>query len=139
VLDWCYMCKRNGESIDHLLLHCLVARELWNLAFSMFGVDWVMPRSVMGLLLCWPRLSKRANGIIRGMIPHCIMWSLWRERNSRSFEGREKPLLDLKQSVLNTLLEWAAAMGLIPCYSLIFAPLLCNFVSSIVHTLCTWY
>uniref|UniRef100_A0A2N9G3X9 Reverse transcriptase zinc-binding domain-containing protein n=1 Tax=Fagus sylvatica TaxID=28930 RepID=A0A2N9G3X9_FAGSY len=80
----------------------------------MFGVDWVMPRSVMGLLLCWPRLSKRANGIIRGMIPHCIMWSLWRERNSRSFEGREKPLLDLKQSVLNTLLEWAAAMGLIP-------------------------
>ena len=22
VLNWCYMCKRCGESMDHLLLHC---------------------------------------------------------------------------------------------------------------------
>ena len=24
ILDWCYMCKCNGESIDHLFLHCPV-------------------------------------------------------------------------------------------------------------------
>ena len=26
VIDWCYMCKRCGESVDHLLLHfsCLI-------------------------------------------------------------------------------------------------------------------
>ena len=27
VLDWCCMCKRDGESIDHLLLHCPMAQE----------------------------------------------------------------------------------------------------------------
>ena len=25
VVDWCCMCKRNGKTIDHLFLHCLVA------------------------------------------------------------------------------------------------------------------
>ena len=24
VLDWCYMCKRCRESVDHLLLHCSI-------------------------------------------------------------------------------------------------------------------
>ncbi len=53
VLDWCCMCKRVGETNDHLLLHCPMARELLDLAFSLFGVHWVMPSSVMGLLFCW--------------------------------------------------------------------------------------
>ena len=28
VLEWCFMCKRCGESIDHLLLHCPIAYEM---------------------------------------------------------------------------------------------------------------
>uniref|UniRef100_A0A2N9G8E7 Reverse transcriptase zinc-binding domain-containing protein n=1 Tax=Fagus sylvatica TaxID=28930 RepID=A0A2N9G8E7_FAGSY len=53
VLDWCYMCKESGESIDHLLLHCLAAREILNFIFSMFSILWVMPGGVMDLLSCW--------------------------------------------------------------------------------------
>jgi hypothetical protein len=29
VIDWCYMSKNNMESINHHLLHCGIARELW--------------------------------------------------------------------------------------------------------------
>ena len=29
ILDWCYMCKCNGESIDHLFLHCPVGYGVW--------------------------------------------------------------------------------------------------------------
>ena len=46
VIDCCCMYKRDEETIDHLLMHRPVARELWNLVFSLFGVLWVMP---MGL------------------------------------------------------------------------------------------
>jgi hypothetical protein len=35
VVDWCCMCKKSGEMVDHLLLHCEVARALWN---SVFGL-----------------------------------------------------------------------------------------------------
>jgi hypothetical protein len=31
VMEWCYMCKASGESIDHLFMHCMVARELWSM------------------------------------------------------------------------------------------------------------
>jgi hypothetical protein len=52
LVDWCCLCKEDGETIDHLFLHCKVARELWNSVFNLFGMAWVMPRKVVELLLC---------------------------------------------------------------------------------------
>ena len=54
VLDWCYMCKKRGESISHLLMHCLVASEVWSFFFffffSIIGIQWVMPS---GFWICY--------------------------------------------------------------------------------------
>jgi hypothetical protein len=44
------MCKRNQKTINHLLLHCEVARELWVSMFHHFNVEWVVPRRVVELL-----------------------------------------------------------------------------------------
>ena len=49
LLDWCYMCKRYGESVNHLLLHCPIAFELWSLVFCLFGLQWVMPHKLIEL------------------------------------------------------------------------------------------
>lgn len=38
VIDWCYMCKINGETQDHLLLHYELARILWGDIFNRFGL-----------------------------------------------------------------------------------------------------
>uniref|UniRef100_A0A7N2LKS5 Serine/threonine-protein phosphatase 2A 55 kDa regulatory subunit B n=1 Tax=Quercus lobata TaxID=97700 RepID=A0A7N2LKS5_QUELO len=40
----------NGESVDHLFLHCPVAMDMWAMGFGLFGVSWVMPQSVVELL-----------------------------------------------------------------------------------------
>jgi len=53
VMEWCYMCKTSGESIDHLFLHCMVATKLWSTILQLFGVVWVMPRSVKDMLGSW--------------------------------------------------------------------------------------
>jgi len=50
VIEWCCLCKKSGESIDHLLLHYEVARDLWSYILILFGVVWVMPRTVLELL-----------------------------------------------------------------------------------------
>ena len=46
-----YCCDR--ESVDHFLLHCPVTHTLWTFMLQAFGINWVMPRSVAGLLFCW--------------------------------------------------------------------------------------
>jgi hypothetical protein len=43
------MCKKNEDSMDHILLHCEIACALWNTIFNNIGLAWVMPRSVVDL------------------------------------------------------------------------------------------
>uniref|UniRef100_A0A2N9IDI8 Reverse transcriptase zinc-binding domain-containing protein n=1 Tax=Fagus sylvatica TaxID=28930 RepID=A0A2N9IDI8_FAGSY len=53
LVSWCCLCKADGETVDHLLLHCSFSRELWNMILALFGVQWVMPCTVLDLLACW--------------------------------------------------------------------------------------
>ena len=97
ILDWCYMCKSNGELVDHLFLHCPVAMDLWSMVFGLFEVTWVMPHTILGLLGCWQdSFGRHRNGYIWSIIPHCLMRCLWREINSRCFEDIESSVPDLK-------------------------------------------
>jgi hypothetical protein len=47
LVSWCCMCKVDGESADHLFLHCALARELWTMVFSLFGMHWVTLRRIV--------------------------------------------------------------------------------------------
>ena len=43
----CYcMYKEDKEKVNHLLLHCLVTRDLRDMVFALVGVQWVMPKGV---------------------------------------------------------------------------------------------
>ena len=83
VIDWCCMSKKDGETIDHLLLHWPLARELWNMEFSLIGVSWVMPRGIVKLWAA--KFNKCKSAVIWSMIPHCLMWGIWWEMNAHTF------------------------------------------------------
>jgi hypothetical protein len=68
-----------GESIDHFLLHCEVARELWVAMFPPFGVKSVMPRKVIKLLATWRGQVSRNILDVWRMALMCLMWCIWRE------------------------------------------------------------
>uniref|UniRef100_A0A2N9G614 Uncharacterized protein n=1 Tax=Fagus sylvatica TaxID=28930 RepID=A0A2N9G614_FAGSY len=120
VLDWCCMCKENGETISHLLLHCSAAMEIWSFMFSIFGIQWVMPGGVLALLSCWGN-SCHSTKIkkVWDMVPPCVFWCIWWERNSRSFEGKERNLMEVKGTVLRTLLDWSKAAGIVSFSSIV--------------------
>ena len=130
ILEWCYMCKRCGESVDHLLLHFLLAFEMWSMVFCLFGICWVMPRRVVDLLDCWScNFRRHRNIVIWRMVPHCLLWCIWQEQNARSFEGCERSILEFKSFFFFTLLEWCLVLPSFSCLSL---PILfdhCNLVS----------
>ena len=47
------MCKKSGELVNHLLLHCPIASELWSMVWALFGLLWVMLQSVTDLFSSW--------------------------------------------------------------------------------------
>ena len=115
IADWCYVCKKSGESVNHLLLHCPIAYELWSMVWTLFGLLWGMPQSVTDLLSSWQGSFGGHRSIdLQRVVPHCVLWCIWRERNSRCFEGNEQSILELKSLLFHTLLEWNSSFNLFP-------------------------
>jgi hypothetical protein len=104
VIEWCCLCKKSGEFIDHLLLHCEIARNLWSYILILFGVEWVMPQTVLELLNSWGAAIRygRAKEAWR-LAPLCLLWCIWRERNARLFEDVETSMVELRKRLLNML------------------------------------
>ena len=124
------MCKRCGESVDHLLLHCLIASELWSLVFSLFGIHCVMPYKVIELFESWQgKFGCHCNTGLWRLVPHYLMWCIWSERNAGYFEGCERSLLEIKSFFCHTLLVWSVALSHFTCSSIHVLFDHCNFDS----------
>jgi hypothetical protein len=81
IVNRCCMCKRSGESVDHIFLYCDVASALWSTLFTCFG-SWVMPSSVIDLFACWWTFRSPRSVVIWKMVPICLFWCLWKEINN---------------------------------------------------------
>ena len=128
IVDWYCLCKQSGESVDHLLLHCSLAKELWSMVFGLFGVHWVMPCHVFQLWAGWlGRFGDKRNLVVWRMVPHCVMWYIWRERNAHHFEDCERSVMDLKLLFFQILYEWVVTLGLFTINSLMELMDLCSF------------
>jgi hypothetical protein len=66
-----------------LFCRCDIVQDLWSLVFCLFDVSWVMLDSVKDLVSYWKRhFVKKFNTKIWRVVPLCLMWCLWRERNN---------------------------------------------------------
>jgi hypothetical protein len=108
---WCCMCCCDGETVDHLLLHCSAGQKLWNYVFLTFRVHWVLPRKVADLLFGWHNWFGKHHSHIWNLIPLCLMWTVWRERNLRTFEDLSTPPDQLLGTFVTSLFDWSRIWG----------------------------
>jgi len=80
---------------------------MWITLFTRFGLSWVMPDKVFDLFGCW-WTSGRPSAAIWKMVPTCLLWCVWNERNNRCFEDLERSLEDILASFFHTLYLWTA-------------------------------
>ena len=122
------MCRSNGETVDHLLLHCGKTYRLWSLVFRSFGFSWVLLRSVVDTLFGWWNWPRKHLSSIWNLVPLCLMWCLWREQNRGTFEDMDSSDDQLLASFSSTLFDWSRAWRLTSSDSL---PM---FISSLLCT-----
>lgn len=90
--QWCIMCRKNEESVDHLFLHCPIALFLWHKLFLLGNVMWVAPQRSAHMLEVDFRVlggSKRAK-LLWSCAAFATFWVLWLERNARVFEDKSR-------------------------------------------------
>ncbi|WMV41939.1 hypothetical protein MTR67_035324 [Solanum verrucosum] len=66
-----------------------------------------MPKHTADLLSCWIRRDgSKSQKRWWKIIPHCIWWTVWRERNSRRFEDKSNSIHRVKWNCIVSLFFW---------------------------------
>ena len=100
----CLLCEAQEETMEHLLNNCTFTSWLWDLFVAIFQQSVRDRRSIFSTLINW-RKNFANNEILNStwaLIPSFIIWNVWKDRNTRIFNGEKKPL----QHLLELILKW---------------------------------
>jgi hypothetical protein len=86
----CYTCSQQEDTLDHILMGCVVAREVWFRCSRQLGVQFDIPDGTVNLETWWLKarrdwLRKDKKKFDAFVILVC--WSLWKQRNAHVFNN----------------------------------------------------
>jgi hypothetical protein len=77
----CPLCP-GVEDVDHLLIGCCKAREVWDSFSFLDGIQGVDDL-----------LDSRLRSPAKATVATAIAWNIWKRRNAKIFDGVDEPLL----------------------------------------------
>ena len=103
------ICMEQGESVNHLFLHCSVTLGLWHRLFQLAKMDWVPPKSISDMMFInYKGFGKSKRGVVLWQNA-CIalIWVVWWERNAKIFEDKVRNSENLWDSIHFLASYWA--------------------------------
>lgn len=110
--DECTLCSQEPETIEHLLLHCPVARQVWWAALNVIQMPQCFQVNTLSMADEWSRLrtglhKQQKKGVDTLFILVC--WQLWKERNARVFRSKAATTQGLVQVIREEAIMWIRA------------------------------
>ncbi|WVZ57357.1 hypothetical protein U9M48_007751 [Paspalum notatum var. saurae] len=109
----CPLCDQSDETIQHLLISCVFAREVWTAILSKLGLAFIAPQPGCTGFTCWWRQSvKRVGKDMRKGLNSLIIlvaWQIWKHRNSCVFEGTRPCVQSIVLAVVVEGSAWCLA------------------------------
>lgn len=89
--EQCLLCDQDKEKINHLLLHCVCARQVWFCVLQELHLQALDPNlDASSFDDWWEFVNSRVDGLIKKGLNSIIIlaaWSLWNHRNRFVFDG----------------------------------------------------
>jgi hypothetical protein len=90
--EYCPLCDQEEETIDHLLVNCVFAREFWFILFRQVGLQNLSPQPTeLSFHAWWENASSSTDdGLMRQGVNSLIIlgaWIIWNHRNGCVFDG----------------------------------------------------
>jgi hypothetical protein len=105
----CPLCEQESETADHIAVGCVLAREVWYNTLRRCDLQHLTPIADDELIRWWPDARQRVPRPQRkgfDSIVLLVVWTLWKERNSRVFQRYTETLCTICQRVADEVELW---------------------------------
>lgn len=110
--DECALCDQDPESVEHLLLHCAMSKQIWWNTLDWLGMSSRFVGSNLVIAETWSHLRNglpKQTGKELDTIFVLVAWQLWKERNARVFQREASTEVVVLARIKEEALAWVAA------------------------------
>ena len=107
IYSYCQACGEEIETVQHMLMHYRVAKEIWSLLLEELPE---FPQSNIAIFQFFQYLMDRSTAQLQKNLPFFIGWRIWKMRNKLVFENERDHIVKTAHAAILDDRVWEEAM-----------------------------